>query len=169
MEPFIGQIILIGFGFPPRGFAFCNGQLLPIAQNTALFSLLGTTFGGDGETTFALPDLRGRIAKHVGTGAGLSQVSWGERGGVESVVHSLANLPSHTHTFNPKAGNATANVDDPSGAYPAGGDFYGAGSAATMGQNTTNATGSGSSIDIRNPYLGIYHCIALTGIFPSQS
>ena len=83
-EPFLGQIMPVGFNFAPRGWTLCDGQLLPIASNTALFSLLGCTFGGDCRTTFAIPDLRGRVIKHVGTGAGLSPVSWGQRGGADA-------------------------------------------------------------------------------------
>jgi microcystin-dependent protein len=83
IEPFIGEIMMVGFGFAPRGWALCDGQMLPIAQNTALFSLLGTTYGGDGRTTFALPDLRGRVPVHVGSGPGLTTKTWGQRGGLE--------------------------------------------------------------------------------------
>ncbi|MHC4955882.1 MAG: phage tail protein, partial [Planctomycetota bacterium] len=117
-EPFIGQIQQFGFNFPPRGWAHCDGQLLPISSNTALFSLLGTTFGGDGRTTFGLPDLRGRIAKHVGTGPGLSPVTWGQRGGAETVVLNTGNMPSHTHTATAtlRGTSAAGNVEDPAGA-----------------------------------------------------
>ncbi|MEX1309383.1 MAG: tail fiber protein, partial [Candidatus Sulfomarinibacteraceae bacterium] len=97
-SPFIGQIQLFGFNFPPRGWAFCEGQLLAISSNTALFSLLGTTFGGDGRTTFGLPDLRGRSAVGVGNGPGLSSVSWGQRSGAENVTLNVNTLPSHTHS-----------------------------------------------------------------------
>ena len=96
-EPFIGQIQIFGFNFPPRGWSFCDGQLLPIAQNTALFSLLGTTFGGDGRTTFGLPDLRGRVAIHPGTGPGLPPVTWGQRGGAASTVLTTNQMPNHNH------------------------------------------------------------------------
>ncbi|MCI5084171.1 MAG: tail fiber protein, partial [Saprospiraceae bacterium] len=98
MNPFIGQIQAFGFNFAPRGWAFCHGQLLAISANTALFSLLGTTFGGDGRTTFALPDLRSRSIRGVGSGPGLDHVSWGERGGRYEVTLSVSNLPSHNHT-----------------------------------------------------------------------
>ena len=97
-EPFLGQIQMFGFNFAPRGWSTCNGQILPIAQNTALFALLGTTFGGDGRTTFSLPDLRGRDAVHVGTGPGLPTVRWGQRGGTHTYNIAIANLPAHNHT-----------------------------------------------------------------------
>ncbi len=111
MEPFLGQIQPFGFNFPPRGWAFCDGQLLPIAQNTALFALLGTTYGGDGRTTFALPDLRGRSIVHVGRGPGLSFIPWGQRAGDEFVILTETQLPAHTHfaTTTPTA-SATATA-----------------------------------------------------------
>src|SRR3954466_13993392 len=97
--PFIGQISLFGGNFAPRGWAFCNGQLLAISQNTALFSILGTTYGGNGQTTFALPNLRGRMAIGAGTGPGLGAVQLGEQGGTSSVTLTLSNLPAHAHTI----------------------------------------------------------------------
>jgi microcystin-dependent protein len=100
-DPYIGEISLFAGNFAPRSWAFCDGQLLPIAQNTALFSLLGTTYGGDGRTTFGLPDLRGRAAVHVGRGPGLSDWRWGEKGGTETVTLNLNQLPAHSHTVNP--------------------------------------------------------------------
>src|SRR5450755_3568317 len=96
-EPFLGQIYMVGFNFAPRGWALCNGQILPINQDTALFSLLGTTYGGNGQTTFALPDLRGRTPIHVGQGPGLTNRLLGVPGGSETVTLSLAMLPAHTH------------------------------------------------------------------------
>ena len=104
MEPFLGQIQPFGFNFAPRGWAQCDGQILPISQNTALFSLLGTTFGGDGRTTFALPDLRSRSIVHIGTGAGLDNIKWGERGGATTHTLTLAQMPSHNH-------NVSVNVN----------------------------------------------------------
>ena len=102
-EPFIGEIMMFGFNFAPRGWALCDGQLLPIPQNTALFSLLGTTYGGDGRTTFGLPDMRGRVAIHKGTGPGLTSRSMGQKGGTERI--SLSQMPSHTHSVNAQSGN----------------------------------------------------------------
>ena len=114
-EPFIGQIQMFGFNFPPRGWAHTNGQLLAISSNTALFSLLGTTFGGDGRTTFGLPDLRGRIAKHVGSGPGLSTVTWGQKGGAESASLSVNNLPPHNHAVTLHATSTDGNQEGPGG------------------------------------------------------
>ena len=97
-EPFIGQITLVGFNFAPRGWAFCEGQLLSISQNTALFSLLGTTYGGDGRTTFGLPDLRGRVPIGPGTGPGLPSYSWGQKGGADREALAINQMPGHSHT-----------------------------------------------------------------------
>ena len=180
-EPFIGQIMLVGFNFPPRGWAECNGQLLPISSNTALFSLLGTTFGGDGRTTFALPDLRGRIAKHVGTGPGLDPVNWGQKGGHEDVTLGINNMPSHNHTASAdmkvRCNAAAGGEDNPQDHFlgPASNDIYNTAGTADMaagsvvGTVTVNNNGGGQSFDIRNPYLGIYHNIALQGLYPSRS
>lgn len=178
-EPFLGEIKIVGFNFAPRGWALCSGQLLPIASNTALFSLLGTAFGGDGRTTFALPDLRGRSALHVGQGAGLSNVSWGQRGGTEDVTLTTSQIPSHYHSstnLRVGASSGDANTDDPDGsilAVTAEDTFRGANANIIMGPtsvtgNTDNTGGSRSHTN-RPPYLGVYHVIALTGIFPSRS
>jgi len=182
-EPFLGQIMMVGFNFAPRGWATCDGQLLPIASNSALFSLLGTTFGGDGRTTFALPDLRGRIAKHVGRGAGLANVTWGQRGGRENVTLSVLNMPNHTHTVTnnltvtPRGNAGASDADDPSGAFPgpaqeniyAGTGNVGMGAAVVGGAITALPTGGSQSFNIENPFLGIYHNIALVGLFPSRN
>lgn len=180
-EPFIGQIMPVGFNFAPRGWALCDGQLLDISSNTALFSLLGTTYGGDGRTTFALPDLRGRHAKHVGAGPGLSPVTWGEKSGNENTTLQQANIPSHSHVISHDlavgVATQTGDGDDPDGAViGAGAEIFFAGNAdASMGgnsiQGSINAanTGNGQSFSNKPPYLGIYYCIALTGIFPSRN
>ena len=172
-EPFLGQIMQVGFNFAPRGWATCDGQLLPISQNTALFSLLGTSFGGDGQVTFALPDLRGRVAKHVGNGAGLNPVSWGQRGGDENVILTQSELPAHTHTVTPRCNKGTADSDTPVNGYPAvdegATETYHTVADANMGALTSSSAGGGNSFDIRNPYLGIYHVIALLGLFPSRN
>ena len=185
MDPFIGQIMPVGWGFASRGFAACDGQLLPIASNTALFSLLGTTFGGDGRTTFALPDLRGRSMVHVGHGPGLSTITWGERGGRENVTLTLLNLPSHSHLAS--AETTIYATDNNDAANETGSGDTGLGSGGTMDsiyrENITTAshlggvtssvslanTGNGQSFNIRQPYLGIWVLIALQGIFPSRS
>lgn len=128
MDPFLAQIIMFGSNFAPRGWALCDGQLLPISANTALFSLLGTIYGGDGRTTFALPDLRGRVAIHPGNGPGLSSYRLGEKGGVETVTLTLPQIPSHNHLAQStvSGGSATATLNAgtsastnvPTGAYP---------------------------------------------------
>lgn len=182
-EPFIGQIMTVGFNFAPRGWAFCDGQLLAISSNTALFSLIGTTFGGDGRTTFGLPDLRGRIAKHVGRGPGLNNVSWGQRGGLENVTLTTLNMPSHTHTINnqltvtPLGNGEESDSDEPSGGFmgPAQEDIYASTGTVPMGELqmggsiTALNTGGQQSFNIENPFLGVYHVIAMFGIFPSRS
>ncbi len=170
MDPFIGQIQAFGFNFPPRGWAFCDGQILAISSNTALFSLLGTTFGGDGRTTFALPDLRGRSIVHVGSGPGLDTITWGERGGKIQENLTLNNMPAHTHTVavstaageeaNPQnnviANHATAFNEDAS-------------ASAFMKGSAVSTVGGSQPFNIRNPFLGIYVSIALQGVFPSRN
>ncbi len=172
MEPFIGQIQPFGFNFPPRGWAFCDGQLLAIAQNTALFSLLGTTFGGDGRTSFALPDLRGRSIVHVGNGPGLSSIRWGEKGGRENVTLTVNNMPAHHHAVTATSDDATLDEAAAGSRFgTAGTAIYAPGGSASIvmaGDSTTNVGGS-QSFNIRNPFLGIYVSIALVGIFPSRS
>ncbi len=172
MEPFLGQIQMFGFNFPPRGWAHCNGQLLPIAQNQALFSLLGTTFGGDGRTTFGLPDLRGRAAIHVGTGPGLNPVQWGERSGAERVQLTSQSLPSHSHTGRVRASGNPADTNNPTANAPGLAEAYSSQDPSVDmrdGTVQTNNTGGGQAFSIRNPLLGIYHSIAMTGIYPSRN
>ena len=175
MDPFIGQIQTFGFNFPPRGWAFCDGQLLSIASNTALFSLLGTTFGGDGRTTFGLPDLRGRTALHAGTGPGLSPVTWGQRGGVQNSTLTTNNMPSHNHAVTLHGTSTDGNQKGPDGhilaAVEDGHPYSNATPNVTANASsvTTANAGGGQAFENRDPYLGIYHCIALTGIFPSRN
>ena len=172
-EPFLGQIIQVGFNFPPRGWASCDGQLLPIFQNSALFSLLGTTYGGDGETTFALPDLRGRSMVHVGNGPGLPSVQWGQRSGNTTFTLQTSNLPAHNHSVAVNGG--VGNSDTPVNAFPsvnetAGEDWHTAGGAGQfLAANAIGNTGGGQAVTHRSPFLGVYHVIALTGIYPSSS
>ncbi|MEM6325609.1 MAG: tail fiber protein [Bacteroidota bacterium] len=167
-DPLLGSIAYVGYGFAPRGWATCEGQLLPISSNQALFSLLGTAFGGDGRSTFQLPDLRSRFALGVGTGPGLSPVAWGEEGGEQSTVLTAANLPSHTHLV-PVAGEATSQ--SPAGHahadHAADIPTYGTSDLVAMGH--THSTGSGTSFENRPPYLGLYVVIALQGLFPSRN
>lgn len=175
-NPFLGQIQMVGFNFAPRSWATCDGQLLPISQNQALFSLLGTTFGGDGRTTFALPDLRGRISKHAGTGPGLSPVTWGQRGGAETVTLQANNMAIHTHPATLHATSTDGNQEGPAGHILAGDpredQFSDQTPNVTMNAASItigNNTGGGVPVQIRNPYLGIYHVIALQGVYPSRS
>ena len=171
MEPFIGQIQAFGFNFAPRGWAQCNGQILAISQYSALFSLLGTTFGGDGRTTFALPDLRSRSIVHIGTGAGLDNISWGERGGV--IIHQIttAQMPSHNHGVAINVSTQTGGESSPTGIIAAqtGGFSEDVTSGANLGGVIQTNAGGNQSYNTRNPYLGINVCIALEGIFPSRN
>ncbi|MDP2313790.1 MAG: tail fiber protein [Pseudomonadota bacterium] len=175
MEPFIGQLMLVGFNFAPKGWAFCNGQLMSIAQNTALFSLLGTTYGGDGITTFALPDLRGRAPIHFGQGPGLSNYVQGEVTGTESVSLLTTNLPAHTHAI--VANNGTGNTNSPEGAFLAGygssappeGPYTNASPNTTLSPGSVAPTGGSQPVGILNPLLVLNWVIALEGIFPSRS
>lgn len=163
-EPFLSEIRIMSFVFAPKGWALCNGQLLPINQNQALFSLLGTTFGGDGRVNFALPDLRGRTPIHVGSGHSL-----GERGGEQAHTLSIAELPQHTHVANDSSANATVN--GPTGA------FFGSSNNAyatptlltSISPGTvTNIGGSQAHLNMQ-PFLTLNFCIALQGIFPSPT
>ena len=173
-QPFIGQISTFGFSFAPRGWAKCDGQLLQIASNTALFSLLGTTYGGDGRTTFGLPDLRGRVPLHQGTGPGLTNRKIGQKAGTETVPANANTMATHTHVATLKGSiQNPAGIDDtPTGKVLARGNQYLAGSSDTdMGASSiTNAnTGGGQAHANMQPFLCINFCIALTGIFPSRS
>ena len=172
-EPFLGQIILVPYNFAPRGWAFCNGQILPIAQNTALFALLGTTYGGNGQTTFALPDLRGRVPLGSGQGPGLSNYALGQVGGTETETLTINQLPTHAHPFAPgaidddadlglAANNYLANVANPGQVYRSGTPD------TTLGTQMTSTVGGNQPFDILQPYLGLNYCIALQGIFPSR-
>lgn len=171
MEPFIAQIMLFGGNFAPRGWAFCDGQLLPIAQYSALFSILGTTYGGDGRTTFALPDLRGRVPCHAGTGPGLTPRQIGQRFGEEHVTLTAANLPPHSHSLN-AASTGTPGARAQNGGSLGPADIYVPGSETpnvAMNPASIGSTGSGNSHDNMQPTLCINYIIALEGIFPSRS
>jgi microcystin-dependent protein len=180
-EPFLGQISMFGFNFAPSGWALCNGQIMAISQNTALFALLGTTYGGDGVTTFALPNLQSRVPLHWGQGPGLSTYDIGEVTGVENVTLISPQIPAHTHvavaTVN-AAASALAPTDDPTGGVPCGGS--GQNIYAPAPDNTTKmnagmvgvvvqpAGGSQPHSNIQ-PILAITFCIALQGVFPSRN
>jgi microcystin-dependent protein len=165
-EPFLGSILIFGGNFAPQGWAFCNGQLLPINQNQALFSLLGTTYGGNGQTTFALPDLRGRVPIHFGQGPGLSSYSEGQVGGVESVTLIATQMPQHQHVQ--PATNADEGTNRPNSAVPARGGVYAAGSDGSALAPTSPAGGN-QAHENRQPFLAINFIIALQGIFPSRN
>lgn len=175
MEPFIGQIIMFGGNFAPRGWALCDGQLLPISQNAALFSILGTTYGGDGRTTFALPALRGRFAMHAGSGPGLTPRPLGQRSGVETVTLNLTEIPSHNHTATVNVGvnTQTGEESTPDGqilsAIPAG--FNEEGINGNLGgvSATINNNGGNQSHNNMPPYTVVNYIIALQGIFPSRN
>lgn len=181
-EPFIGEVKLFGFNFAPKGYATCQGQILSIAQNTALFSLLGTTYGGNGQTTFALPDLQGRTAIGQGTGAGLPSYSMGQLSGTTSTTLLSVNMPQHVHTLNAarvqvKVASTPASEQDPNGMYlaqtttaiytdtPSANAFMG----GTVVSGTTDISGGSQPFSILNPYLCMNYSIALQGIFPSRN
>lgn len=170
-DPFVAEIRIFPFNFAPRGWAWCDGQLMPISQNTALFSLLGTTYGGNGSTNFALPDLQGRAPMHPGQGPGLSLHDLGETGGSETVTLLQSEIPSHAHALR-------ADTQDP-------GDNFAPGPLMVLGranayQTTTNTnlatlapqalapTGGDAPHNNLQPYLTFYFCIALQGVFPPR-
>jgi microcystin-dependent protein len=166
---FIGEIQLYSFGFAPRGWAFCAGQLLPIQQNQALFSLLGTTYGGNGTTNFALPDLRSRVPVHWGNGAGLPSVTLGERAGVENVTLTQSEMPAHSHT--PIASSAGPTVGTPVGNTWATGTPAAYGSPPNSAMAAAALANAGASQPHPNiqPTIALNFCIALQGIFPSRN
>ena len=191
MDPIIGEILMFGGNFAPRGWAFCDGQLMAISSNTALFSIIGTTYGGDGRTTFALPDLRGRLPIHAGTGPGLSTRKLGARGGVEEYNMNILNLASHSHLVDHSSLTATASLavnsgagdsNDPSGKVIASSgsisafldegtpNKYLGGVGAVVG-GTVTVGNTGNSQDINNiaPSSCINYIISLFGTYPSRS
>lgn len=173
-EPYIGQIIMAGFNFAPRNYAFCDGRLIGIAQNSALFSLLGTTYGGDGQVTFALPNLQSRVSVHQGQGPGLQNYPIGMATGSETVTLLMSNLPAHNHIVN--ASTSTANAqENPGGNYPGvdtsgtGATFYNTSPDTTMNVQMVGASGGNQPHNNLQPYLTINFCIALYGVFPSRN
>ncbi len=171
-EPFIAQVQIFPYNFAPRGWAFCDGQLLPLSQNTALFALIGTLYGGDGRTTFGLPDLKGRAVVHPGNGPGLSPRTLGQRGGVENVTLSEAQMASHRHTM--QASGDDANSLDPAGillARSQGGSAYQTDSRANLVQMDQQAlpnAGGGGAHNNLQPYSTLHFCIALAGLYPRR-
>jgi microcystin-dependent protein len=172
-DPFVAEIRILPTNFAPRGWAFCNGQLLPLSQNTALFSLLGTTYGGNGQSTFALPDLQGNVPMHPGQGPGLSLRDLGESSGTTSVTLLVSEIPAHAHTLS--GANTPADSPTPGGAVPArvsGATPYRAVAGATLAAMAPNALApAGASLPHNNlmPYLVLNFCIALQGVFPPRA
>lgn len=174
-EPFIAEIKLFAGNFAPRGYAFCDGQLLQISQNTALFSLVGTTYGGDGRTTFGLPDLRGRVPMHPGSGPGLTTRRLGEKGGAEGVTLTTTQIPSHNHQLGVR--NAAGDSPGPLDSAPAvdrsgvAAPYSSAGpdAASNAHAGVIRNTGGGQSHTNLQPFLCLYFIIALVGLFPSRT
>ena len=171
-EPYLGEIRMFGFNFAPEGWALCNGQLLPISQNTALFSLLGTYYGGNGTTTFALPNLQSSVAIHQGQGPGLSPYVIGQTGGVENVTLTPGQMPQHTHNVQCNSGGG--NQASPAGGYPAvestGTSLdYSNTAGSTMNSAMNSVAGSSQPHQNIQPYLVVNFCIALQGIYPSRN
>jgi microcystin-dependent protein len=166
-DPFLGEVRLMSFNFPPKGWAFCNGQLLPINQNQALFSLLGTMYGGNGQTTFALPDLRGRVPMHVGGGH-----TQGERAGETAHTVTTSELPAHLHPLNASATQATTGQPSTSVMKSTSkGTFAWSSPQNLLAMDPTSLTSIGGSQphENRQPFLTVSFCIALQGIFPSRT
>ena len=179
MDPFIGQIILFSGNFTIRGFHPCDGAMMSIAQNTALFSILGTTYGGNGQTTFGLPDLRGRTAIGFGSGAGLSPIALGQMGGAEKVTLAIPNMPAHNHPITAEVQVSIANPDalKPAANYltATGTEFYAAPSTANPGsslggvKSTSGPVGGNQPVSTMPPYLGLNYLIAVEGMYPSRN
>ena len=174
-EPFVAEIRIFAGNFAPRGWAFCNGQLLPISQNTALFSLIGTTYGGDGRSTTALPNLQGRAPMHPGRGPGLTARRLGQRGGVETVTLTEAQMPQHKHTL--RASNAAADEEGTTteagntpGIPEVANSLYGAAqNLAAMSAGMIQSAGGSQDHNNMQPFLTINYIIALVGLYPSRS
>ena len=172
-DPFIGQIMCAGFTFAPRGWAELNGQTLAISQNTALFSLIGTTYGGNGQTTFALPDMRGRVLLHAGQGPGLTQREQGTSAGAEEVTLNNAQLPAHNHTVTPQGSPSDATLVSPANGVAATKSrttLYAPGPGTVpMSPVLTSPAGSNAPVSVMQPYVTVKCFIALFGVFPSQN
>lgn len=174
-EPYVAQITMFAGNFAPRGWAFCDGQLLAVSQNDALFSLLGTIYGGDGRTTFGLPDLRGRAAMHAGNGPGLSSYRLGAKGGQERVTLTTNQMPSHNHDVTMRAEMRGGSVTDPAGNMLAAGSPIYRGNAAAddvdmdPGMIRQGNVGGSQPHNNLSPFLAVNYIIALFGIYPSRS
>lgn len=173
-EPFIAEIRIFAGNFAPRGWAFCNGQLLPVSQNTALFSLIGTTYGGDGRTTTALPNLQGSVPMHPGRGPGLTSRRLGQKGGAQTVTLSEAQMPAHTHTM--QADGSTggplgggANASNPVSNFLGASVKFRSGTASSVNMEPLSNTGGSQAHNNQQPFLAMYFIIALQGLYPSRS
>lgn len=170
-EPFLAEVRIVGFNFAPRGWAFCDGQILPINQNQSLYSLLGTTYGGDGRTSFALPDLRGRTPIHVGRSNGGESHTLGSKAGEETHTLSAAEMPAHDHVM--KSTNDQSDQVAPAGmllASSAPNEFYSTASQlVNLVSGTVSNTGGGQAHENMMPYITLNFCIALQGLFPSRN
>jgi microcystin-dependent protein len=167
-EPFIGEIRIVGFNFAPQGWALCNGQLLAISQNTALFSLLGTFYGGDGQSSFALPNLQSRVPVHQGTGTGLSPYVLGQVGGAESITLTAAQMPKHAHALNAVTTAHTSGL--PTGHLLSGNGAYGNPPPNTqLDKSAVGGQGGSQAHENRPPFLVLNFIIALQGIYPARS
>ncbi|HRC84221.1 MAG TPA: tail fiber protein [Thermoanaerobaculia bacterium] len=172
MDPFVAEIRIFPFNFAPRGWAWCDGQILPLSQNTALFSLLGTTYGGDGKSNFALPDLQGRAPMHPGQGPGLSLHDLGETGGSDTVSLLESEIPSHSHALraSPDPGDVKTPVPNVVMARSTGGFAYLAGSAnVALSGNMLAPAGGDQPHNNMQPYLTLYFNIALQGVYPPRT
>jgi microcystin-dependent protein len=182
MDPTLANITIFAGNFAPLSWMFCQGQLMSIAENTALFSLIGTTYGGDGQTTFALPDFRSRVAIHAGQAAGMANYDLGEVGGSESVTLTSLQMPIHNHTLltatgNPTATNAGGGTDNAQNAYPAmatgSSNYNNSDSGISLGASScvaiTQIAGGSQPIPIISPYLALNYIIAIEGIYPSRN
>jgi len=174
MEGTMATIMLFAADFAPKNWALCNGQILPINQNQALFSLLGTTYGGNGTTNFALPDFQGRVAVGSGQGTGRSNFVLGQKAGAPNVTLTVSNLAAHTHPTTATLGATTAapNTDEGPNNILAGVDMYGAGANGSLGgvsEQPTGITGANAPVSIQQPYLGLNYVICIYGMFPSRN
>lgn len=171
-DPFVAEIRIFPFNFAPKGWAWCDGQLLPLSQNTALFSLLGTTYGGNGKSNFALPDLQGRVPMQPGQGPGLSLHDLGESAGSETVSLLESEIPSHSHTLNADAidpGDTNAPNPNASLALSSGGTLYQSSPNTQMAGDVLTVTGGDQPHNNMQPYLTFYFCIAMQGVFPPRT
>lgn len=174
MDPFVAEIRIFPFNFAPKGWAFCDGQLLPLSQNTALFSLLGTTYGGDGKSNFALPDMQGNAPMHPGQGPGLSLHDLGETGGSETVTLLESEIPAHAHQLRASSDDADNNLPNPARSFAKTAKEFGYqsnvnASVVTMADTTLAPAGGDQPHNNMQPYLTLSFCIALQGVYPPRT